>query len=374
MKIGLFVLGAQYRPKFFDVVSGHVQVALKTAEILQRNGHEVTIITNEAPSNCNVPPIISLDKIKVNKVANIQNNSLKFTVPIHFLSLRKLICQSHFDSLHFFGANSTAYLLSSIKASNVKIKSLMTFTNYNQPRNRIQRLVERNLFSRIDQNIALTEYTQRNMMKDGFKVEITFPGVLKKYDFDPFKNIFRKEKDAVLFWRSATLENGLDVCIEVFKRLSDEYESTEFIFAIRSTNKFGKELVNVTTNHKNIKLYLHPYKERSFSDLMSSASCVLLPFRELSINPQFAVLETLLSGIPLVTTDVESNKELVSDQSLINFVKPSDIQQTYHAVKSLLESKTEAQKRAEKAKLQVARKWNWSSYEHRLVDIYERLF
>jgi len=367
MKIAIYVSDAQYPPEGDDIVSGHVQVPLKTAELLLKHGHEVTLITTEAPPNYRIPPIISFDRLEIKTVRK---------VPTYFYDLRNVIRQNDFNLLHFFGMNKTAYLLGLIKASGIRTKALMTLINYVKPQNRVKSFVERKVFDYIDHFVVLTEYTKESLMNSGFgRVSVTFPGVLKQHACNQTHSIkIRPEAtDLVLFWRTASFDNGVDVCIEAFKKLSKKFEMADFVFAVRAQHQFKGEFSELVKKYKNIHLFQHPYEEGvTILELLNSASCVVLPFRKLSMNPQLTVLETLFTGAPLVTTPVESNRELIEDREAVYFVEPSNVQQTYSAVKYLLENKAKARKMGEKAKSEVAKKWNWQVYEKELIDVYER--
>lgn len=352
---------------------------LKTAEILLKHGYEVTLITTEAAPEYRIPSIISLDQLKIKTIRKIEEGDSADLLKVfaHLYDLRNVIRQNDFDLLHFFGMTKTAYLLGLIKALGIRKKVLMTLINYDEPQNRIHKFVERKLFAYIDHFIVLTQYTKEILLKSGFRnVSVAFPGVLK-----PMLTINKthsikirpEAKDLVLFWRSASLDNGVDVCIEAFRKLSTEFEMCDFVFAVRSQHQFEEQFLELVRKHNNIHLFLHPYKEGyNLPMLLSSASCVVLPFRKLSMNPQLAVLETLLTGAPLVTTPVESNKELIEDPTAVYFVEPSNVEQTYSAVKYILENKAQARKMGEKAKSQVSKKWNWQEYEKKMMGIYER--
>ncbi len=376
MKIGIYVSDAKYPPEGDDIVSGHVQVPLKTAELLLKHGHEVTIITTEAPPNYRIPPIISFDGLEIETVRKIKSDSVDpLRVSTHFYDLRNLIRQRDFDLLHFFGVNKTAYLLGLIKASGIRTKALVTLINYTESHSRIRSLIEQKLFGHIDHFLVLTEYTKEKFMNSGFeKVSVTFPGVLKQRACDQNHSIkVRPEAtDLVLFWRTASLDNGVDVCIEAFKKLSHQFELADLVFAVRAQHQFKAQFSELVRKYENIHLFHHPYQEGvTILGLLNCASCVVLPFRKLTMNPQLAVLETLAMGAPLVTTPVESNRELTKGREAVSFVEPSNVQQTYLAVKYLLENKAQARKMGEKAQSEVAKKWNWQVYEKKLIEVYE---
>lgn len=380
MRAAIYVTGAKWPAWKDTIVSGHVQIPLKTASLLLQRGYDVTLITTSAPVNYRIPPLVPLEGLKVKTVTKATRDwprrgfdSLKAVK--QFIELRSMLRSGHYDILHFFGANSTAYLLGLLKATGVTIRSLMTFTNFRDMSGSGR--IRRRLFGRIDQSFTLTDYTKTRAIEAGLsRVTVTRPGLLKHFCCGHRRAIrLRSEtSDLVLFWRNANEQNGADVCMEAFRRLSSEFPLVDFVFAVRPHDRLEEDLKRLAGEVGNIHLLLHPYPNgMTISDLVCSASCVVMPFRSLTMNPQFAVLETLSAGIPLVTTAVESNSELVKDHETGYLVQPSDAEEVYSLVKYVLEHKVEAKAIGRRAKLQVEQVWNWESYIERIEEVYAQI-
>lgn len=127
MKIGIFVTEAKYPVNTPSTISGHVQVPLFTANILEKLGHSVVLITNKAPAGYQVPSIVSkklsaktVDVVSVSKKWPDQGLQL-LKVPLFIYELRKLIVSLDFDVIHFFGTNRAAYLLGLFKAISLSL-------------------------------------------------------------------------------------------------------------------------------------------------------------------------------------------------------------------------------------------------------------
>ena len=104
---------------------------------------------------------------------------------------------------------------------------------------------------------------------------------------------------------------------------------------------------------------------------MTSAAIVVLPFRKLSINPQLAILETLASGAPLITTPIESNKEIIEHRKTGLLVPPT-VNEVFAAIKELLDNPSLAKQIGDNAKQQIPKKWNWENYEKELTNLYKQ--
>lgn len=382
MKAAIYVTRGLYHADRELPISGHAQAALKTAEILLRRGHQVTLVTTHAAPSYRIPldpTVASRLEVRTVKQGTREwpNRSIDLLGAVRsFGKLEALLRPSNFDLVHFFGVNRTAYLLGLLKMTGVKVPSLMTMVNYRRPSNFFYRSIESLTFARIDCFVALTEYTKEKLLETGIGgVYLTRPGVLgdSSHDHDDPVRIRANATDLVLFWRDAEFSNGVDVCMNAFERLSREFASADFVFAVRPAHQFEEQLRRLSSLYRNIHLLIFPYAHGiTIAKLLNSASCVVLPFRSLSCNPQLACLETILSGSFLITTPIQSNSELVDDARSVCFVKPSSVEAVYLAVKYVLEHKEQAIELAGQAQSEAANKWNWRLYEERLIDVYRQ--
>lgn len=382
MKVGIYVSAAKYPAEIFDSVSGHAQLALFTANILAKYGYEVTLITNKAPLGYYLPPIASR-RICVKTVTGAFEKypEQKFRlskVYSMFSQLRRLISSSDFDVIHFFGVHKASYLLGLLKATTrVFPITFMTFATFNASKLALRNLLTTKLLKNIDVLVTLTNYTKAKVLQSGLgsvvdesKVMVIQPGIGKQFGVDKSKPFPLNSGRYVLFWRNANRENGADLCAEVFKQLSSEYSDTDFIFAVRPGGEYEK-LLRISETHKNIQLLRYPYKANiTITDLLASATVVVLPFRKLSINPQFAILETLASGAPLITTPVESNREIIKHRETGILVSPT-VNDIATAIRGLLNNPSFAREIGLNAKYRVQEEWNWEKYAEKLMSLYE---
>lgn len=381
MKIAVYVSKALYPPENGEVVSGHVQVALKTYEALSMQEHDVTLITTKAPAGYKLPSFINSEKAKIKFVASgtrewPNHKRINLLGTIRFLSeLRKLLIEENYNVLHFVGSNKNAYLLTLLKVLKVKGKTIITFSNYRKIRNPLFCLFIRKLLIRnIDVFITSTQFLKDRLEETGFRsVHVNRPGILKKdTQAKQINKLHPKSEGLVLFWRDAEYSNGVDICIKVFGKLSSEFKKIDFVFAVRPKHTFEGKLKEVDKRYKNIHLLLYPYKRGiTIEKLLASSICVVMPFRKLSLNPQMALLETLAAGKSLITTNIESNSELIDNEKDIIFIKKDNVEETYNAVRSLLNNRSKAEKMGKRAQSQVLSRWNWDKFGETLKNIYK---
>ncbi len=383
MKVALYVSGAQYPPEYYRSVSGHVQVALKTAECLAARGHRVTLVTTHAPQHYRIPPIVPLDGVTVEIITQAtrpwpSHHSVDIIKAVRqFRELRRLLDRNNYDVIHFVGHSKTAWLLGLIKASGVRAKAMATLISYQKNKKTIFDLIDSRFFAYIDQFVALTAYTRSILLASGFgPVAVAHPGVLRQPPCTQIRplTIRPEAKGLVLFWRNANIRNGADIAGKIFTKLAVEFEWCDFVFAVRPHDELEQQLQDLSKQYKNIHLFIYPYPDNvTIFNLICSAVCVVLPFRELSMNPQFCVLETLLTGTPLITTSIESNGEIIEHLRTGYLVEPSSVEQTYSAVRYFLENQDHGRSIGERAKARILEQWNWQIYSKELLDIYEQL-
>lgn len=384
MKVGIFVAEAKYSVNTFNTISGHVQVPLFSANILEKHGYDVTLITSKAPAGYQLPPSAS-KKLSVETVISASKKwpdqgTRLLRVPLLINELRKLILSSNFDIIHAFGDIGTAYLLGLLKATKISTTAFMTFHNFSISRFPFVRLFTTKLLKNIDALITLTNYTKMQMLQSGLgfvvdksKAIVMQPGIEKEFRVDRGKLPSLNPKQCVLFWRNANRENGADVCAEVFKQLSREYPDASFIFAVRPGDEYDEELSRISQIYENIELLFYPYTDNiRIEDLLALATVVVLPFRKLSINPQLVVLETLASGTPLVTTPVESNREIIKHRETGILVSLS-VNEIATALRELLSKPSFARKIGINAKYHIQKEWNWEKYGEKLIKLYEEV-
>lgn len=375
-KIGIIISEANYPPSKLTTISAHVQVGIFTASILKKNGYNVTLITNKVPKE-NRLPFIASENLKVESVLeNIWKKWPKkgiywLRVPLFLCRLWRIIPQ--FNALHFFGTNKAALLVGLIKIIRAsKTVLFITLHNFKSPKHFLLRMLIRDILRKIDCIITLTAYTKQQLVKCGLQENRIIPmrpGVSNRIVVKENSGIL-KFKPFVLFWRNADWESGADICITAFRQLSSKYSYVNFIFAVRPGCSYDGEILEISKTHSNIHILFYPYWDNiKIIDLLSSAEIVVLPFRKLSINPQFAVLETLAIGAPLITSNVESNSEIVQNRKTGILISPKTVE-VVRAVKELLDNPSLAKKIGDASKTTVQSKWNWGKYEQRLINMY----
>jgi glycosyltransferase involved in cell wall biosynthesis len=276
-----------------------------------------------------------------------------------------------FDIIHFFGSSNVGLSLSCLKYLGIKSRAL--FTPIKRPRSDMSTVrdkVMRVTLGRIDKIIATTEYVRQSwaLLLGEDKCRLLRPGIMKDIQMPP-ANVL---KNSVLFWRNAGYENGADLAMNSFMKLSPKYPNIRFVFAVRPHDIFEADLLELEQRVRNIDVHIYPYTTGiSLASLLQGALFVVQPFRSLSVNPQMSILETLYAGVPIIATNTESNAELVQEGKNGLLIPPEDETALTSAIETLLKEPAVLDRLTKTARVETRLHWNWESFGKGLLRIYE---
>jgi len=375
-RIGLFVAGAFASRDRVGDISGHVQIPLMAAGILRRAGHEVALITTKERGADHLarecPEGLEVHTVQQASTWNPEYRLYVGKAIKQAGQLLALLKKQRFDIVHFFGGTGTAWLLGMLKS--VGVSSTVFYTPIKEPP-RPQSLwtgrVLRAAFRRVEAVLAMTDYVSGRWtpIVGTHRVRVMRPGVAHTHhqDGDP-----AVRRDSVLFWRCARYENGVDVAMASFRKLAGAHPDLHFVFAVRPHEPYETPLLELAASIENIDVHIYPYQNGiSLPRLLARALVVVQPFRDLSINPQLVILESLWAGVPVVTTDIESNSELIDHESSGLLIPPGDERALSEAVGRLLSDSQLRTRLGRHAARMTPRRWNWETFGRQLLEAYD---
>lgn len=376
-RVGIFVTAAFVRPKYLDTVSGHVQIALKCADILSDAGYRVTLITTKAPGATELP-YGCLEKLDVRVVQHATRSWPSHRVymgkaVVKMLQLLTLLKRNRFDIVHFFGGTGTGQLLGILKAMGVP--STAVYSPIQAPRvhrTRLRNRLTHRPFRRIHRVLTTAEYVSSGWMPmvGASNVRTLRPGIMKQFP-SPRSTA---HKNSVLFWRDARHRNGADIVIKSFRKLAPKYPDTRFVCAVRPHDTYEADFLKLGQEMKNVDVHIYPYRSGvSLASLLREAIFVVEPFRRLSVNPQMCILETLYAGVPVVTTDIESNGEVIHHEQNGLLIPPDDEPCLSSAIERLLGDPCLLAELTRNARPLAERRWNWDVFGEVLLRAYGEL-
>ncbi|MCZ6836348.1 MAG: glycosyltransferase family 4 protein [Planctomycetota bacterium] len=381
MRIGIYTSIVASEPGYERNVSAHIQIPLHSARLLREAGHDVHLISNQYPEGKTLPACLDRE-LKLHLVTDSRKRQAKLRGgaarhgirPLALFrqlsQIKRIAREQRLELLHVFGFDRSAQLAGLLKAFGLKIPSVVTLIGDNIARPHAP--LSRWLLARNDAYLSATRTVIEAAKNHGFEVQHVSHGAVRQLT-DERTGAEGVSKNRVLFWRDPSPTNGADLCLRVFETLAPEFPAIDFDFAVR---RFWNEidgLDEAASKHENIHVHRFPYPEGiTLPDLVLGSMMVVMPFRELSIQPQLAILESLAAGVPVLTSDLKSNRELI--QEGINGALLAEDEQPYiDTIRRLLVDSELCQKMGENAARSVQSHWNWDRYVDDLVDVYKGL-
>jgi glycosyltransferase involved in cell wall biosynthesis len=171
-----------------------------------------------------------------------------------------------------------------------------------------------------------------------------------------------KARFRITFWRDPSFENGADIAFSVFKRLAVIFPKITFTMMVRP---HWNPLV-IDSDIDNLEVYKYPYPGGvSLEGVLSETIACFFPFRKLSTNPQLCILESLLSGIPCIVSNVGSVSEYVLDERYL--LENNTVDEGVKKLSSYLNSVEEISLFTSPIK----NGFHWESFISTYVNIYE---
>ena len=365
MKVAVIFTGIGVLPERRNNVSGHVQLPLKTCELLQQAGHDVTLIATrqddgKAMPAClpeNVPVKIVTDGRKRGQFGkqNYKSGYHLFSLIRQVRETLKHIRQCDADIVHVFGFERMVRfggLLKTFCRRPVVVTSLgqKPFSKWKW------------LYNKVDQIFCLTKSVASSWSGIGSKVLVIYPGVVKDLS-DPDAGPVPPDRDRVLFWREASMLGGADLCMLSYDELAARFPHINFDFAVRRNKDEVPGLDELAQKHSNVNVHRFPYEDgMTLEWLMARTLVTVLPYRELTIEPQLAVVETLAAGCPVICTDIKCLPELVIDGQNGWTVPSDDSQKLTAAIENALNHPELLQKMHETVADDFRSRWSWDNY------------
>lgn len=381
MKVMMYVNQAYVAMNRVDAVSGHVQIPLVLCNYLAKSGYEMTLVTSQAEQKTHIMPIIT-SNVRVVSVVNAtppwpESKSKPGKAFRQALQLHRHCVREKYDLIHFWGAKKSGLLLGLITLVGQKSPSIWSPVQYRSSNREIIKKCEYRLLKQIDYIVPTSEYVAMVLRQDDIPVrQVIRPGVVKlmKERISWIEEHGRVPRKSVLFWRNANYYNGADIAIEVFRSLAPKYSEMDFVFAVRPYDVLESQIIECSREYPNIKVHIFPYSEGvTLDELLKAASCVLMPLRRLSLNPLMSILETLSAGVPVVTTDIEGNGELI--QSGVNglLVPAGDVAAARDAIERLIHDEALCKQLSINASSYVERNYSYDLMSREVIKIYQNI-
>jgi glycosyltransferase involved in cell wall biosynthesis len=379
MKVGIYASVIASERGHENNVSGHIQVPVQTVRLLQDAGHEVHLITNHFGEDHTLPACLP-DGVNLHTVDDGKKRpkNLRGEMPIKGIrpgallrqvqQIKRVAKSQRLDVLHLFGNVGTAQLGGMLRLAGLRTPVVATLVGAKE--HALRKLPSRVLLRRLNAVVTSTQHVADTCSRCGLSAHVIRHGILRDF-IQELEGQPVKARHRILYWRDANKENGIDLCMEAFETLAGEFPDVSFDFAIRPSPSEVPGLENFAARTPNIQIHRFPYPPGiSLAMLINESLVVVLPFRSLTINPQFAIAESLKAGVPVVTTRLQSNPELVQDWETGRLVAVGESQPIVQAIREMLGDRQRLEEMRRQTSSRFSEKWNWDRYIEGLLDTY----
>jgi glycosyltransferase involved in cell wall biosynthesis len=375
MKIGFFVTEVAVAKGSENNVSAHAQIPLYSMKLLRDAGHSIQLITTEIPRGYVLPSCMP-SGIPVHEVvdARRKHRGRSRVRPIKLIAqlrqIRNIVGRERYDVLHFHGSCKLPDLAVLVGFTGVKTAFVATINDAQLP-TRFW-FVRRHLWKRISSFITSTEFMRDRLRSRGIRADVIRHGAVRNLKAELAAPLGHK-LHRVLYWRDASMTNGIDICLAAFRELAPKLPHVSFDIAVRNDHweDWTPKLEELADQYPNVNVHVFPYTNGiSLAQLLAESICVLLPFRNLSYHPQLSVLESIQFGTTVITSALASNMELADAGRNALLVPVGDVGATITAIEKVLMNSNWADQFARHASEKARAVWNWDSYVSQITHKY----
>lgn len=229
--------------------------------------------------------------------------------------------------------------------------------------------------------IAVSEYTKKDLIDilkiPEEKIEVVLNGVEKREDInendkEKIKDKFNIKNNYILFIGTLQPRKNITGLIDAFDKLrgSRIFENYQLVIAGNKGWDYDNIFEKVKNKALTKKVIFTKYiSKRDKLRLLNAASCFCFP----SFYEGFglSILEAMQQGIPVITSNITSTKEIGGDASLL--VDPYKISSISQALKKVLQDETLRNELVAKG-YSHAKKFSWAKCTKKTLEIYKSTY
>ena len=223
----------------------------------------------------------------------------------------------------------------------------------------------------IDYILCTSKYIKQYLSKMGIKtnkINVLPYGIEDRWFSTKMNNVLNREKTIVLYYGDANKERGIDIMLDAIIDVNKICSNIKYIFAIR---RYADQYLNeVILRSKIINVELIMKYENHISYLVDEADVIILPYRKTTMQPPLTLIESMLLGKIIITTDVESNKEYIGANERGILLEHNDTISFKKAMISLIKNKERYKDMGTSARLFIQKIYDWESIMTKLLTIY----
>ena len=184
-----------------------------------------------------------------------------------------------------------------------------------------------------------------------------------------------KDEQVILFFGQIKEVKGLDILIKAFASIATDFPRARLVIAGRVwKDDFSKyhSLIQKNGIADRVKLHIRYIADEEVSTFYSAADVVVLPYRR--IYQSGVLLMAMSYGVPVLTSDLDAMREIVTDGVNGYLFKSEDSDDLAKSLRRTLSDANSRNSIARNALLKMNDEFNWLSIGKRLADVYRAIF
>jgi glycosyltransferase involved in cell wall biosynthesis len=355
-------------------VSAHVQFPLHAARLLREHGHQVELLVTRASDSYTMPAATPED-VEIHILRDVrrrgeigtqeQSGHSAHRVLSHTKDLLALVERRKFELLHIFGHARAAAYFGYLRRWTFPVPVVFSLMGPLVP-GRVRTVG----YAGVDAFTAPCRLLQESVERCGLTADLVPYSAVRHLSSEDTVVTHRK-RNRVLFWREATVDNGVDLCMDAFRHVAERFPEVRFTFALRPVANEVRGLDDLAKEVSNVEVHRFPYAPGlGLPDLLSESLFACLPLRTQSAHPQLSILETLQEGVPVVCLDVGDMHEIVQDGLTGVVLDETSPQALAKAIERLLRTPQLTAEMGAAARRSSAHS-NWDHFAERMAAVYE---
>lgn len=174
----------------------------------------------------------------------------------------------------------------------------------------------------------------------------------------------------VLFWGDAKYERGISNYLAIIPSLVKKYPKIKFNLAIRYWDeKYYRLYSKMKKKHPILSINSSSFKH--VSEVVQKADLIILPYVSTTIYPPLTLVESLVIGIPVITTNVEANRELIEDNKNGIIVEPNNLNELLNSIEMVVDDYAPFLKRSKYARKFILNRYDDEKNIKNIITVYD---
>lgn len=325
-------------------IGGTAQHVNNLANFLQKNGHRVEILSSE--NTLSIP------------IKGLKNPSFMLS------SYLKSKFKKKFDIVHAHN------IPSGLAMKNSHGKKILTIHGiYSEQIKQIHGKSLYNLSKKLEEKYLRSADMVTVISKDSLEYysnlgiqAIQIPNGINFSSQNKEKN--RKFKKQIIFAGRLSKEKGTDTLIQICKKIPIEID-----LVIVGIGPEANKIKKIELEKKNIHYYGLQSHEKTLS-LLRGSDLLIQP--SLSEGISSTILESMINKIPVISSNIGGNMELIVDNESGFLIEPSNTEEYIKKIYLLLENNELRKKFIDNA-FQIVKKYDWNLIGQQYLDLYNQV-